>query len=58
MKGNASTHERLAERLAGILTKLNIGHQLSVQEKSWRVSFRSVPEPLNVILTDSILISL
>lgn len=24
MKGNASTHERLAERLAGILTKLNI----------------------------------
>ena len=32
MKGNASTHERLAERLANILTKLNIGHQLSVQE--------------------------
>ena len=44
MKGNASTHERLAERLAGILTKLNIGHQLSVQElaREFQVSTRTI----------------
>lgn len=48
MKGNASTHERLADRLANILTKLNIGHQLSVQE--WHENFRSAPVPLSVIL--------
>jgi len=28
MKRKASTHERLAERLANILTKLNTGYQL------------------------------
>ena len=44
MKGNASTHERLAERLASILTKLNIGHQLSVQElaREFQVSTRTI----------------
>ena len=44
MKGNASTHERLAERLANILTKLNIGHQLSVQELAgeFQVSTRTI----------------
>ncbi|HAB43820.1 MAG TPA: DNA-binding transcriptional regulator, partial [Acinetobacter sp.] len=44
MKGNASTHERLADRLANILTKLNIGHQLSVQElaREFQVSTRTI----------------
>ncbi|MFV5403193.1 WYL domain-containing protein [Acinetobacter sp. 228] len=44
MKGNASTHERLAERLASILTKLNIGHQLNVQElaREFQVSTRTI----------------
>lgn len=32
MKRIASTHERLAERLANILTKLNVGYQLGVVE--------------------------
>ncbi len=44
MKGNPSTHERLAERLARILTKLNVGHQLSVHELAleFRVSSRTI----------------
>lgn len=44
MKDNASTHERLADRLANILTKLNIGHQLSVQElaREFQVSTRTI----------------
>jgi predicted DNA-binding transcriptional regulator YafY len=44
MKGNPSTHERLAERLARILTKLNVGHQLSVHELTleFRVSSRTI----------------
>jgi len=32
MKRPASTHERLAERLARILTKLNVGYQLRAAE--------------------------
>lgn len=44
MKGNPSTHERLAERLARILTKLNLGHQLNVQELAheFQVSTRTI----------------
>ena len=44
MKRTASTHERLAERLACILTKMNIGHQLSVQELAgeFQVSTRTI----------------
>ncbi|MGE8561686.1 MAG: helix-turn-helix transcriptional regulator [Acinetobacter sp.] len=44
MKDNPSTHERLAERLARILTKLNVGHQLSVQQLAleFRVSSRTI----------------
>ena len=44
MKDHPSTHERLAERLARILTKLNVGHQLSVQQLAleFRVSSRTI----------------
>lgn len=44
MKGIPSTHERLAERLACILTKLNGGYQLSVQElaREFQVSNRTI----------------
>ncbi|WP_425917006.1 helix-turn-helix transcriptional regulator [Acinetobacter sp. TSRC1-2] len=44
MKDNPSTHERLAERLARILTKLNVGHQLSVKQLAleFRVSSRTI----------------
>ncbi|CAB1214347.1 helix-turn-helix transcriptional regulator [Acinetobacter bouvetii] len=44
MKDKPSTHERLAERLARILTKLNVGHQLSVQQLAleFRVSSRTI----------------
>ncbi len=44
MKRKASTHERLAERLANILTKLNTGYQLGVAELAheFQVSTRTV----------------
>ncbi|CAM4088516.1 helix-turn-helix transcriptional regulator [Acinetobacter pragensis] len=44
MKRTASTHERLAERLANILTKLNVGHQLAVAElaQEFQVSTRTI----------------
>lgn len=44
MKRIASTHERLAERLANILTKLNVGYQLGVVElaQEFQVSTRTI----------------
>lgn len=44
MKQTASTHERLAERLANILTKLNAGHSLAVAElaQEFQVSTRTI----------------
>ena len=44
MKRKASTHERLAERLANILTKLNTGYQLGVAELAheFQVSTRTI----------------
>ena len=44
MRRPASTHERLAERLANILTKLNVGYQLSVTElaQEFHVSTRTI----------------
>lgn len=44
MKRPASTHERLAERLANILTKLNVGYQLGVAElaQEFNVSTRTI----------------
>lgn len=44
MKRNDSTHERLADRLANILTKLNLGYQLNVKELSseFGVSTRTI----------------
>ena len=44
MKRKASTHERLAERLANILTKLNTGDQLGVAELAceFQVSKRTI----------------
>ncbi len=44
MKHTASTHERLAERLANILTKLNVGYQLGVAElaQEFHVSKRTI----------------
>lgn len=44
MKCVSSTHERLADRLANILTKLNVGHQLSVKElaEEFQVSTRTI----------------
>lgn len=44
MKRIASTHERLAERLANILTKLNVGYQLGVVELAheFQVSTRTI----------------
>lgn len=44
MKGNPSTHERLAERLASILTKLNGGARLSIKELAleFSVSTRTI----------------
>ena len=44
MKRTASTHERLAERLANILTKLNIGYQLEVTDLAheFQVSKRTI----------------
>jgi len=49
MKESPSTHERLAERLARILTKLNMGHQLSVQElaREFQVSNRTIERDFN-----------
>ncbi|RZG72455.1 helix-turn-helix transcriptional regulator [Acinetobacter sp. WCHAc060025] len=44
MKRDDSTHERLADRLANILTKLNMGCQLSIQElvSEFGVSSRTI----------------
>lgn len=44
MKRPASTHERLAERLARILTKLNVGYQLRAAELAaeFQVSSRTI----------------
>lgn len=44
MKRPASTHERLAERLARILTKLNVGYQLRAAELAaeFQVSIRTI----------------
>lgn len=44
MKCVTSTHERLAERLVSILTKLNVGHQLSIPElaQEFKVSTRTI----------------
>lgn len=44
MKRQASTHERLAERLARILTKLNVGYQLRATELAteFQVSTRTI----------------
>ena len=44
MKRPASTHERLAERLARILTKLNVGYQLRAAElvAEFQVSIRTI----------------
>lgn len=44
MKRPASTHERLAERLARILTKLNVGYQLRAAELAaeFQVSTRTI----------------
>lgn len=44
MKENPSTHERLAERLASILTKLNAGARLSIKELAleYSVSTRTI----------------
>ena len=44
MKRQASTHERLAERLARILTKLNVGYQLRAAELAaeFQVSSRTI----------------
>ncbi len=44
MKRPASTHERLAERLARILTKLNVGYQLGAAELAaeFQVSTRTI----------------
>lgn len=44
MKRQASTHERLAERLANILTKLNVGYRLGVTELAdeFQVSKRTI----------------
>lgn len=44
MKRDDSTHERLADRLANILTKLNMGYQLSIKELAteFGVSTRTV----------------
>lgn len=44
MKCVSSTHEHLADRLANILTKLNVGHQLSVKElaEEFQVSTRTI----------------
>ena len=44
MSRPASTHERLAERLANILTKLNAGHSLGVLDlaQEFQVSTRTI----------------
>ena len=44
MKCVTSTHERLAERLVSILTKLNVGHQLSIPvlAQEFKVSTRTI----------------
>lgn len=44
MKENPSTHERLAERLASIMTKLNAGARLSIKELAleYSVSTRTI----------------
>ena len=44
MKRDDSTHERLADRLANILTKLNMGYQLSIKElaSEFGVSTRTI----------------
>ena len=44
MKRDDSTHERLADRLANILTKLNMGHQLSIKDlaSEFGVSTRTI----------------
>ena len=44
MQRDDSIHERLADRLANILTKLNMGHQLTIKELSceFKVSTRTI----------------
>ncbi len=44
MQRDDSTHERLADRLANILTKLNMGHQLSIKDlaSEFGVSTRTI----------------
>lgn len=45
MTREATAHERLADRLANILTKLNMGCQLSVKElaEEFSVNPRTIP---------------
>jgi predicted DNA-binding transcriptional regulator YafY len=44
MQRDDSIHERLADRLANILTKLNMGYQLSIKElaSEFGVSTRTI----------------
>ncbi|MFQ6278984.1 helix-turn-helix transcriptional regulator [Acinetobacter johnsonii] len=53
MKRKASTHERLAERLANILTKLNTGYQLGVAELAheFQVSTRTIERDFDCLNT-------